>query len=88
MVEQPVHSYKKVTVMHDLETIVARNNAVTNPARITRYRCALEHWLQVGYSYETARALAAVLHGQDADVRAWADSIRSTQTDLRREDML
>jgi hypothetical protein len=56
--------------------------------RFRNYRQALDHWLRVGYSYETARALAATLHGADEDVRQWARWMMTSRTNLRLEDML
>ena len=62
--------------------------AADNVKRILAYQLALQHWLAVGYSYTTARALAAVKHGQDADVRKWAEHIMLTRTNLKHEDMI
>lgn len=59
-----------------------------NTERLLAYQAALSHWLAVGYSYDTARALAAVLHGQDEDVRKWAEHIMLTRTNLKHEDMI
>lgn len=56
--------------------------------RLHNYSAALSHWFGIGYTYDTARALAAVLHGQDEDVKIWANNIRQTQTNLRYEDMI
>ena len=60
----------------------------TDRTRIRAWRDAFNHWVNVGYSYNTARALAAVKHGQDEDVRAWALNVMLTKTNLRYEDML
>jgi hypothetical protein len=56
--------------------------------RFHKYAAALRHWQSVGYSWDTARALAAVLHGVDDDVKAWAKNIMLTQTNLHEEDMI
>ena len=56
--------------------------------RLTRYRAALNHWTKVGFTFETARALAAVLHGENEDVKAWARSYVSRMTNLRTTDMI
>jgi hypothetical protein len=44
--------------------------------------------MTVGYSYDTARALAAVLHGLDDDVKAWATSVMLAETNLTIADMI
>lgn len=62
--------------------------AADNVKRILAYQLALQHWLAVGYSYNTARALAAVKHGQDEDVRKWGEHIMLTRTNLKHEDMI
>jgi hypothetical protein len=56
--------------------------------RLTKWRASLHHWLAVGYTYETARALASVLHGRDNDVKEWAKGVMESKTNLRLEDML
>ena len=56
--------------------------------RLAAYQRALSHWMTIGYSYNTARALAAVLHGQDDDVKAWATSIMLAETNLTLADMI
>jgi hypothetical protein len=81
----------------DCETLAERLKASPyvipeqSPAERERYRLyvnALQHWQGVGYRYETARALAAVLHGKDPDVKVWARGIMQTKTNLRLEDMI
>ena len=56
--------------------------------RLTKWQTALNHWIAVGYSYETARALASVLHGVNADVRVSAKEIMCRDTNLRLTDMI
>lgn len=71
----------------EILTFHAERNAANN-LRLRLYTTALNHWINVGYSYSIARALAAVLHGQDDDVKRWAKNIMETQTNLRLEDMI
>jgi hypothetical protein len=56
--------------------------------RKCNYRTALVHWLDVGYSADTARALAAVKWGQSDDVKKWALWRMTELTNLREEDMI
>lgn len=80
------YGFAKSEILKKLE--IPQQNILENTKRILAWTNALSHWLKVGYSYQTARALASVKHGQDSDVKLWAISIMLTQTNLRLEDML
>jgi hypothetical protein len=75
---------------HNNETEVSSDTAklALEAERKCNYRTALVHWLDVGYSADTARALAAVKHGQSQDVKTWALWRMKELTNLREEDMI
>ena len=56
--------------------------------RLNHWLAAYSHWLAVGFSHETARALASVKWGIDEDVKQWARWIMRERTNLREEDMI
>jgi len=86
-------AWDKATPAHDEDDevdypYVPKTDAEVEQARLRAWQAAINHWTVVGFSYDTARALASVKHGKDADVRAWARAIMLRRTNLREEDML
>ena len=77
---------KQFRQLHTDAVITTINYA--SDERLAAYQRALSHWMTIGYSYDTARALAAVLHGLDDDVKAWATSVMKTKTNLTLSDMI
>lgn len=78
-----------ISIIERAKVAIARAKPIiTDFERIGKYRTALNHWLAVGYTYEIARALAAVLHGENNDVKVWAKGIMETKTNRRLEDMI
>lgn len=80
------YGYSKSEILRRLE--ISKQDILGNTKRILAWTSALSHWLKVGYSYNTARALASVKHGQDSDVKLWAISIMLKETNLKLEDMI
>lgn len=70
------------------DEIIARLDELGARDRITKYRLAFDHWTRCGFTFNTARALASVLHGQDNDVRQWAKGVMQRETNLRLADMI
>jgi hypothetical protein len=56
--------------------------------RIRNWAAAYAHWSQIGFTHQTAAALASVKHGRDQDVRTWARAYMLSRTTLQEEDML
>lgn len=80
------YGFSKSEILRKLE--VPQQNILENTKRILAWTSSFSHWLKVGYSYPTARALASVKWGQDSDVKLWAISIMLKETNLRLEDMI
>lgn len=65
-----------------------RDRSASEQARIRNWAAAYAHWSQIGFTHQTAAALASVKHGRDQDVRTWARAYMLARTNLQEEDML
>jgi hypothetical protein len=61
---------------------------LANTKRILAHQKAQEHWLAVGFSYQTALALASAKHGLNDVTREWGLRKMREKTNLREEDLV